>query len=60
MFFIAFDCFLLFFDAVDGLRCVGDGPDVVGNGWEVIGLLLLQLHPSVRPSVQLLQLLLLS
>ena len=35
--------FLLSFAAVDGLGWVGDGPDVVGNGWDVMvkGLMLL-------------------
>ena len=34
---------MLLFDAVDGLGWVGDGPDVVGNGWDVMvkGLVLL-------------------
>ena len=32
--FFVFLCFLLFFAAVDGLGWCGDGPDVVGNGWE--------------------------
>ena len=30
--------FLLLFAAVDGLGWVGDGPDVVGNGWDPLGL----------------------
>ena len=35
--------FLLLLTAVDGLGWVGDGPDVVGNGWDVMvkGLVLL-------------------
>ena len=34
---------MLLFAAVDGLGWVGDGPDVVGNGWDVMvkGLVLL-------------------
>ena len=39
LFFVVFLCFLLFFAAVDGLGWCGDGPDVLGNGWE--GLVLL-------------------
>ena len=31
-----FYVFLLLFAAVDGLGWVGDGPDVVGNGWDVM------------------------
>ena len=33
----------MLFAAVDGLGWVGDGPDVVGNGWDVMvkGLVLL-------------------
>ena len=27
---------MLLFAAVDGLGWVGDGPDVVGNGWDVM------------------------
>ena len=36
-----FLCFLLIFAAVDVLGWCGDGPDVVGNGWEGLVLLLL-------------------
>ena len=44
MLFIVFLCFFLFSAAVDGLGWVGDGPDVVGNGWDVMvkGLVLLR------------------
>ena len=37
MFLIVFLCFIFLFAAVDGLGCVGDGPDVVGNGWDGMG-----------------------
>ena len=40
---MVFPLFLLLFAAVNGLGWVGDGPDVVGNGWDVMvkGLMLL-------------------
>ena len=59
LFLFGFLCLVLFFAASDGRGLVRDGPDVVGNGWDVIGLLLLLLlllllRPSirVRPSVR--------
>ena len=53
-----FSMFLIACAALDGLGWVGDGPDVAGNGWDVMGLLLLLLlllsvRPSVRSSVLL-------
>ena len=38
------------FAPVDGLGWVVDGPDVVGNGWDVMGLLLLLLCRDIKYS----------
>ena len=43
MIFIDFLSFVLFFAALDRLGWCGDGPDVVGNGWDRMGLLVLLL-----------------